>query len=163
MLLALICLVLFIINCIALSRANRIQVYDDLKWAELVQSLPSYSCKTENRLNCAGYKLQQCQFDNNETSMSYCPGHFCVDFCKIATNDINPQELCAPCRANASSPTEFLTCKKHEKSVTASSSCKVPLNEDLRKAYQRLLGVATVCSLMTIITVIATSYQLCCV
>lgn len=162
MLVTLICLVLFVVNSIGLSMASRQTIYDNLMWAEIVQSQPSYSCKTEKRLGCAGYQKSQCQFDSNETSNSYCPGHFCVDFCKIATDDINTQALCRPCRTNELTPTEFLSCKMHEKLRSPKVGCELPLNEDLRMAYQRLLVVALLCFLWASVTVIASSYQLCC-
>lgn len=162
-LLALLCFVLFIANTIALSSASSSSVYDEMLWGDTVQTAPVYACQTEVRLGCAGYEQEQCQFDANETSNSFCPGHFCIDFCKIATDDVNQQEICDPCRESESlSVFELFACKDFEKQMTDKQGCKVPVNNDLRGRYTRLLVAALLCFVSVAITIIVSFYQLCC-
>lgn len=163
LMLAFICLVLLMVNTVALAFANNRTAYDSLRWADIVQSEPAHSCNAEKKLKCSGFKLRQCLLDNNETSNSFCPGHFCIDVCKIATDDVNQNSVCGPCRTKQLTPTEYVACKEHEKSHTERSGCENPLNHDLRQAYQRLLGIALICFLWISVTVVVASYKLCCV
>lgn len=162
-LLALLCLVLFIANAIALSSASSRAVYDEMLWGDTVQNAPVYACHMEVRLGCAGYEQGHCEFDANEKSTSFCPGHFCIDLCKIATDDVNQQERCNPCRETESlSVFELLACKDFEKQMTDKQGCKVPVNNDLRGRYTRLLVASLLCFVAVAITIIVSLYQLCC-
>lgn len=163
-LLALLCFVLFVANTMGLSSASKNDgAYDDILWTETVQAAPVYACHTELRLGCAGLERQQCQFDANEISNANCGGHFCIDFCMVATDNVNPQELCDPCRETERlSVFDLIACKDHEKRVTSTQGCKGPINDDLRVRYTRLLIAALLCFVSVFVTITVTFYQMCC-
>lgn len=164
LLLAILTLALTVFNSIALSKISQESVYDSLKWATVVQTEPMYACRTEMRLECGGFSLNECVFDNNETSTSFCPGHFCIDFCKIATDDVETQEICEPCRKGGSGVVEeFKKCKEFEKARTGEVSCGGNLNKDLRDSYRKLVIGALLGFLALLSNIVVSSFQPCCV
>lgn len=137
--------------------------YDATLWQSTVESAPIYTCQTELRLGCSGFARQQCEFDANATSKAFCPGHFCIDFCKIATDDVNPQKVCDPCRVTKrASVMDVVFCKDHEKAVTNKQSCKEPFDKDLRTRYARMLSAALFSFVSVAATMTVTFYKLCC-
>lgn len=155
-------LALAVVNAIALSKANTSSLYDNLKWANVVQADPLHSCKTERRLDCAGFDIGDCRFDNSEISNSLCPGHFCIDYCKIATDAASDQGVCAPCKqGGGNGVSEFRRCKTFEKSTTEQKGCNLYLNKDLRESYQKLLAITIIGSLPVTIIILSSATQSC--
>lgn len=145
LLLSILSLAMVVINAVALVKANRANLYDSLKWATVVQAEPSYSCQTEMRLNCAGFAAGNCVLGGSDASNSFCPGHFCINFCKAATDAASDQKVCDPCRQGGDGEvSEFLRCKAFEKAVSEQKGCNLLLNRDLRESYQGLLGVSVI-------------------
>lgn len=158
-LIILLCSSLIGFTIFAISIANEGELYDATSWSRLTQMEPVFSCETEERLECAGLDTGQCLYDNNFTSRSFCPGHFCVDFCKIAGDVMNNDETCERCHAADAS--QFVKCKALERSKSASRSCGGLLSDDLKRSYRTIVLAATGCLLSVGITGGVSSYQVC--
>lgn len=157
-------LALAVATVLGLSNARKGEgAYDASLWKDTVESAPIYACHTELQMECSGFEKQQCEFDANTTSKSYCPGHFCIDFCKIATDDMNPQRICDPCRETERvSVFDLISCKDNEKSLTNTRGCKRVVNEDLQMRYVRMLTAAMLSFISVVATMTVTFYQMCC-
>lgn len=158
LLIAIIFLALSIVNALALSKAQSRTVFDSLNWHSTVHENPMFACTTEKRLSCAGFQKADCQLDNNQTSNSNCPGHFCLDFCRITTDDVNESNLCAPCREkDLRKVAKFVECKKLERELTDTAGCSALLNDDLQVSFKLVLGIALLGLIWQFSTIIISS------
>lgn len=161
-LIAILCLVSLGLTIWIWLRASKGGVYDEVLWKDLVRTHPLHLCATEQRLECAAYKLQQCNEVANQTNILFCPGHFCIDFCRIATEDVNVQPVCESCREDPLKNIDILSeCRRHESEYTAERGCKEIVEADVLGSYRRLLAVALVTFLWVMVSVLVSTYQYC--
>lgn len=162
-LVAILSMVLLGLTAYGTAMAAKGGMYDTEFWAELVRSNSGFLCDTEARLSCASFESRgQCVSLNNETVNTYCPGHFCIDFCRIAQDNVNIQPICESCRRDPlKSIPAFLDCRRHEKEVTRKQACQSFLPNDIQSAYQKILAAVILFILCVSISVSVSTYQYC--
>lgn len=161
-LIAILCLVSMGLTVWIWLRASKGDVYDEMLWKDLVRTHPLYLCATEQRLECAAYKLQQCNEVANRTNVLFCPGHFCIDFCRIATEEVNVQPVCESCRKDPLKNIDTLSeCRRYESEYTAVNGCKEVVQVDVLASYRRLVAVSLVTFVWVMVSVLVSTYQYC--
>ncbi|CAN8067953.1 unnamed protein product [Agarophyton chilense] len=161
-LLAIILFVVFGLTVWVWSQSAKGGIYSDALWKELVRSNPWHVCKTEERLKCAAFEQGQCREDNKQSREMFCAGHFCVDFCRITTDEVNVQPICEACGENSvRAINAFVTCKRLETEWTDVRACEDVANAELQVSYGRLLAAALVSFVWIMASVCASTYRYC--
>lgn len=155
-LIGLLCLIIFGLLLWIMTVVTK-GIYKESLWRDLVRSNPRYLCVIENRLECSGYKLDQCNGNEKQTSKEYCPGLFCVDFCRIGTSNVNVQPFCRSCGDDSDETVSFfLDCKSREKALRTASGCAELADIHLLAGY-KVLMVGTAGTLVSIVLTLCIS------
>lgn len=161
-LVTIICILIFGLNVYSITVRQSGPVYDSEIWKEFVRSDSMHLCNVERESNCAAVSLGQCVSDNNETRHTFCPGHFCVDFCRIATDDVSLHPICASCRKDPlRSILVFVECKTLEKERSEVLTCQGLPDEELDRAYGNLLVIAVIAFVWVLVLWIVIAYVEC--
>lgn len=137
-------LVIMALGGAALTHLSRREIYDEATWRSLVSERPLYSCATQRRLQCAGFTVGQCTSRSLSSTSRNCPGHLCVDFCKVGTNNVVNSRICETCRSYGRAGAKaFQQCRNTEQKVGNIRGCSKGLTSELKKSYNLSLLAST--------------------
>jgi len=154
----LILLAICILSGVGLGLTKGDNGYSADAWGDNTVLNPSFTCQQEYRFDCAGYQNFDCQ-ETGSLANTNCPGHRCVDFCRVDQTVQNDVELCEEC-IKEKDDFDFPQCKQFE-SMRAFNGCQDEINNDLRNTYEIVIIVTSIACFFVILTITAASWKSC--
>lgn len=130
-------------------------------WVLNVHETPNDACNFETRFSCAGFSPNQCLASSSNTTLqAHCPGHFCVDQCKILTTNPNRQKMCNGC-IEGSETYDFVICKTWEARNTVSNGCNTFIQNEVRWMFTAVIVLTSLVCVFTILSTVITGIRIC--
>uniref|UniRef100_A0A7S0ZHV8 Uncharacterized protein n=1 Tax=Timspurckia oligopyrenoides TaxID=708627 RepID=A0A7S0ZHV8_9RHOD len=128
-------------------------------WGDNVVLDPRFSCQQQYDFLCAGYLDGNCDSDNPDINAD-CPGHRCVDFCRVEEDVPNDTNDCKACINQAENGWDFPQCKDFETRF-AFNGCQQEINNSLSDTYILVIIVTTISAFFVILVIAAGSWKSC--